>query len=78
MWYPPQAASSQIYHIQIHECTTCVTHVTAITGIYDLLNLRAKNLPVKWDTNLGFNVPGLKAVDCNSFEAMLEVRRTEA
>ncbi|GIL79398.1 hypothetical protein Vretifemale_8687 [Volvox reticuliferus] len=45
-------------------------------GIYDLLNLKAKNLPVKWDAALGFFVPGLKQVTCNKIDTMMEVIRT--
>ncbi|MEW5307173.1 MAG: hypothetical protein WDW36_009583 [Sanguina aurantia] len=45
-------------------------------GIYDLLNLKAKNLPVKWDAGQGFFVPGLQAVECANMPAMLEVIRT--
>ncbi|KAG2487271.1 hypothetical protein HYH03_014112 [Edaphochlamys debaryana] len=45
-------------------------------GIYDLLNLKAKNLPVKWDAALGFFVPGLKQVTCSKVETMMEVIRT--
>lgn len=45
-------------------------------GIYDLLNLKAKNLPVKWDATQGFYVPGLKSVQCADQHSMLEVIRT--
>eukprot|EP00198_Chlamydomonas_reinhardtii_P014309 XP_001703646.1 predicted protein [Chlamydomonas reinhardtii] len=45
-------------------------------GIYDLLNLKAKNLPVKWDAALGFFVPGLKQAACSKLETMLDVIRT--
>ncbi|GLC40153.1 hypothetical protein PLESTB_000792000 [Pleodorina starrii] len=45
-------------------------------GIFDLLNLKAKNLPVKWDAALGFFVPGLKQVSCSRIDTMMEVIRT--
>ncbi|GFR52859.1 hypothetical protein Agub_g15486 [Astrephomene gubernaculifera] len=45
-------------------------------GIYDLLNLKAKNLPVKWDAALGFYVPGLKQVPCTKIDTMMDVIRT--
>ncbi|GAX83449.1 hypothetical protein CEUSTIGMA_g10874.t1 [Chlamydomonas eustigma] len=44
-------------------------------GIYDLLNLKAKNLPVKWDATQGFYVPGLKTVPCNDLNSMMEIIR---
>ena len=44
-------------------------------GIFDLLNLKARNLPVKWDPAQGFFVPGLKTVVCKDNLAMMEVRR---
>eukprot|EP00798_Chlamydomonas_sp_ICE-L_P016527 gene16524-22754_t len=45
-------------------------------AIFDLLNLKAKNLPIKWDAADGFNVPGLKTVDCSRVDQMMEVIRT--
>ncbi|KAG2428082.1 hypothetical protein HYH02_014473 [Chlamydomonas schloesseri] len=45
-------------------------------GIYDLLNLKNKNLPVKWDAALGFFVPGLKQATCNKLDTMMDVIRT--
>ena len=45
-------------------------------GVYDLLQLNSKPLPLKWDPEKGYWVPGLKHVDCATLEKALHVART--
>jgi kinesin family member 12 len=43
-------------------------------GIYDLLRITNKQLPLKWDG--GFAVQGLKVVECTTFEKFMHVAHT--
>lgn len=45
-------------------------------GVYDLLQLSSKALPLKWDPEKGYWVPGLKHVDCSTLDKALHVART--
>ena len=42
-------------------------------GIYDLLNITNKQLPLKWDPEGGFSVQGLTSVPCPTFDKFMQV-----
>lgn len=42
-------------------------------GIYDLLNITDKQLPLKWDPEGGFSVQGLTTVPCTTFDKFMQL-----
>lgn len=42
-------------------------------GIYDLLNITHKQLPLKWDPEGGFSVQGLTSVPCSTFDKFMQL-----
>ena len=45
-------------------------------SVYDLLQPSGKPLPLKWDSERGYWVPGLKLADCGGIERALQLART--